>query len=78
MKRTLKEDAYAVMFPAFDSLTLSDPVRKMLKNGCVSVLLGESREEYVARGMRASRVQSETAEDFQKLLMKLSQPAVRQ
>ncbi len=68
MKRTLKQDAYAVMLPAFDSLTLSDSVMKMLESGCVSVLLGESREEYIGRGMSDARAGSETPEDFREII----------
>lgn len=64
MSPSLTEDAHAVLFPAFDSVTLSDPVRQFLDRGGVSILLGESRAEYVARGMTLARRQAETAETF--------------
>jgi beta-N-acetylhexosaminidase len=57
-------DAYAVLLPAFGGLELADNVLRYLDNGGVSVLLGESREEYVGRAMSAGRRASETAEAF--------------
>lgn len=67
MPFSLTEDAHAILFPAFDSVTLSDPVRQFLDKGGVSILLGESRDEYVARGMNAARRKAETAETFQQV-----------
>lgn len=64
MPYTLEENARAVLLPAFDSLTLSDEVLRFLDQGGVSILLGESREEYVARSMSPSRRRNERAEDF--------------
>ncbi|MCR4265818.1 glycoside hydrolase family 3 N-terminal domain-containing protein [Nitratireductor sp. ZSWI3] len=61
---TLRQDAYAVMLPAFDTLELSPPVRGFLKSGGCSILLGESREEYVNRSMSADRIARETGRDF--------------
>jgi beta-N-acetylhexosaminidase len=60
----LLRDAYAVLLPAFDGLELNDNVLRYLDNGGVSVLVGESREEYVGRAMSADRRASETAEAF--------------
>lgn len=64
MSHSLSEDARAVLFPAFDGLTLSDPVRRFLDQGGVSILLGESRAEYVAREMSATRRATETSAMF--------------
>jgi beta-N-acetylhexosaminidase len=61
MAYSLLEDAHAVLFPAFASLTLSDAVRRFLDRGGVSILLGEERAEYVAREMSATRRAEETA-----------------
>ena len=61
---SIREDAYAVLLPAFDGLELSPAVRELLESGCVSVLLGESRSEYVARTMSDDRKAGETAGDF--------------
>lgn len=65
MPYTLTEDANAVLFPAFDSVTLSDSVLHFLERGGVSILLGESRSEYVAREMSQSRVAEERIETIQ-------------
>jgi beta-N-acetylhexosaminidase len=53
--------AYRVLFPAVDDL---DPnsVRHLVERGCRSVLLGETRIEYLARAMSAERVARETPE----------------
>lgn len=60
----LLRDAYAVLLPAFSGLSLDDNVLRFLDAGGVSILLGESREEYVARGMSAERRAAETADEF--------------
>lgn len=64
MASTILEDAHAVLLPAFDSLTLSESVRRFLDAGGVSILLGESRAEYVARCMHPERCAAETAQAF--------------
>lgn len=62
MSFTIKENAHTVLLPAFASTELSDTVRRFLANGGCSILLGETREEYVAREMTLQRRQQETAE----------------
>ncbi|SDR57091.1 beta-N-acetylhexosaminidase [Burkholderia orbicola] len=57
-------DAYAVLLPAFAGLTLSDDVCRYLDRGGVSVLLGETRDEYVGRAMSVQRRTEETAAHF--------------
>lgn len=61
----LIQDAHAVLLPAFGGLELDDVVLRYLDNGGVSVLLGESREEYVARAMGDERRANETAAHFE-------------
>lgn len=61
----LIEDAHAVLLPAFEGTSLSDAVRRYLDAGGISILLGESREEYVARKMSDQRRAEETAETFE-------------
>jgi beta-N-acetylhexosaminidase len=68
MSYSLTEDAHAVLFPAFDGVTLSDAVRRCLDRGGVSILVGEQRAEYVAREMSAARKAAETAETFRHLV----------
>lgn len=68
MSNSLTEDAHAVLFPAFDGVTLSDPVRRYLDQGGVSILIGESRAEYVAREMSVERKAAESPETFRRLV----------
>lgn len=56
------ENGYAVLLPAFAGLDLSDQVKAFLNAGGCSILLGETRDEYVARKMSPQRVQTENAE----------------
>ena len=74
MSNSLTEDAHAVLFPAFDGVTLSDPVRRYLDRGGVSILIGESRAEYVAREMSVERKATESPETFQRLVRDASRP----
>ncbi|MEO6300795.1 MAG: glycoside hydrolase family 3 N-terminal domain-containing protein [Paracoccaceae bacterium] len=64
MTFTTAQDARAVLLPAFDATTLSDTTRRFLDQGGVSILIGESRAEYVGRGMTPERRAVETAETF--------------
>lgn len=63
----IHEDAHTVLLPAFDGLTLSDATRRYLDRGGVSILLGESRAEYVARRMSDERKASESVEAFRRV-----------
>jgi beta-N-acetylhexosaminidase len=65
---TLLEDANAVILPAFAGTDLSDECKKFLGTGGLSILLGESREEYVARKMSKERRQSEVPETFHRVV----------
>jgi beta-N-acetylhexosaminidase len=64
----LIQDAHAVLLPAFSGLELDDVVLRYLDNGGVSVLLGESREEYVSRAMSNERRTSESGEQFERIV----------
>ena len=68
MASSLTQDARTVLLPAFDGTTLSDATRRFLDQGGISILLGESREEYVARRMSDGRKAAETAETFQRVV----------
>jgi beta-N-acetylhexosaminidase len=68
MTASLVRDAHAVLFPAFASLSLDDTLRRYLAQGGVSLLLGETREEYLARAMSGTRKENERAEDIQRLV----------
>ncbi|MBR8250241.1 glycoside hydrolase family 3 N-terminal domain-containing protein [Burkholderia cenocepacia] len=61
-------DAYAVLLPAFAGLALSEDVCRYLDRGGVSVLLGETRDEYVGRAMSAQRRTEETATHFRDIV----------
>ena len=64
MTHTLSENARAVLLPAFADTNLSDTVRRFLDRGGVSILLGETRAEYVGRAMDPARRAAETAGTF--------------
>jgi beta-N-acetylhexosaminidase len=64
MTHSIAENARAVLLPAFDGTHLSDATLRFLDQGGVSILLGESRQEYVARRMSEARRHSETPETF--------------
>ncbi len=63
----LSQDIHACFLPAFGDLTLLSQVRRFLEAGCVAVLPGESRQEYVARKMSDARRSEETAAMFREL-----------
>lgn len=64
MTFTVDQDARAVVLPAFDTLDIADVMVPFLEQGGCSVLIGESRAEYVARAMSSERLSAETAEGF--------------
>lgn len=64
MTPTLRKAANAVLFPAFADSRLSDSVRRFLDHGGCSILLGETRQEYLAREMSEARHANETLEDI--------------
>jgi beta-N-acetylhexosaminidase len=61
MKSDIVRDAHTVLLPAFADLALDEHVSGHLRGGGVAVLLGETREEYVARGMSSERRATESA-----------------
>lgn len=63
-RERLVRDAHAVFLPAIDDDSLPSHVAEHLASGGTSVLLGESRDEYVARKMSSDRQASETAAWF--------------
>lgn len=64
MSSELHRAAYSVLLPAFGDLRLDDTVRRYLSRGGVSILLGETRDEYVSRDMSPERKGAETRADF--------------
>ncbi len=68
MTFSLKEDINAILLPAFGSTTLSDETKQFLDEGGISILLGETREEYVARRVTDERRATETPETFTKVI----------
>jgi beta-N-acetylhexosaminidase len=75
MSSDLVKAAYAVLLPAFGGLQLDDAVSRFLERGGVSILLGETREEYLARAMSAERQATETAEHFHAIAQRAKQLA---
>ncbi|MCW2305872.1 glycoside hydrolase family 3 N-terminal domain-containing protein [Rhodobium gokarnense] len=60
----LARDAFAVLLPAFATLDCHDAALPLMERGCTSVLIGETRAEYLARRMSAERLAAETEEVF--------------
>jgi beta-N-acetylhexosaminidase len=58
----LHEQAHAVLLPAFGDTRLSAAVKRFLSKGGCSILVGETRAEYVAREMSPQRIQAESAQ----------------
>lgn len=65
------QDARAVLLPAFDSLDFADVMEPFLEQGGYAVLIGETREEYVARTMSETRLSTETASLFRGAIERL-------
>ena len=68
-------DAYAVLLPAIDDLILTDQLGRFLDEGGRSFLIGETREEYVARQMSSTRHETETADHIQALTAEITRRA---
>ena len=68
MTLELQRAAYAVLLPAFDGLELDEGGRRFLHRGGVSILLGETRDEYVSRHMSFERRRSETQAHFSRIV----------
>lgn len=64
MRFSPDEDARAILLPAFDTLDIMDVMAPFLEKGGCSVLIGETRAEYVARRMSAERLARETPDSF--------------
>jgi len=64
MDNILQQNARAVLLPAFSELQLSEAVKRFLAGGGCSLLIGETREEYVARKMTTARKRHENPELF--------------
>jgi len=68
---TIERDARAVFLPAFDTLDFHDIMEPFLRNGGCSILIGESRSEYVARRMSKERLLKETVSLFRETISRL-------
>lgn len=60
--------AHTVLLPAFADITLSAEVKSFLRNGGCSILIGESREEYLARVVFNDRKNYETGSTIKSLI----------
>lgn len=68
MSNELQRAAYSVLLPAVAGLELDDTVRRYLRRGGISILLGETRNEYLARSMNFERRRSETHAHFTRIV----------
>lgn len=64
----LQRDCHAVLLPVVADFARSSWLEHLLAGGTSSILLGESRQEYVARAMSEERRATETAADFQRFV----------
>ncbi len=72
MNSDLLRDAHAVFLPAFDNWDIGAVLTPFLANGGCSLLIGESRVEYLARRMSDERRLTESAAFFQDRLDRLT------
>jgi beta-N-acetylhexosaminidase len=68
LSHSVNEDAHAIILPAFAETDLSDTTKRFLDQGGISILLGETREEYVSRKMSDERRASETPDTFKQVV----------
>ena len=61
---TIEQNARAVLLPAIADLKLTDSLKRYFEKGGRTILLGETRSEYVDRKMTADRVAEESKADF--------------
>lgn len=59
-----ERDAHAVLLPVAGELTAQPWLRDLVRQGTRAVLIGETRDEYVARAMTSERRRGESAADF--------------
>ncbi|RWE14261.1 MAG: glycoside hydrolase family 3 protein [Mesorhizobium sp.] len=71
MTSDIARAANAVLFPAFDNWDLDADMRPFLDSGGCSLLVGESRQEYVQRRMSEERRDSESPDLFRAHLARL-------
>jgi beta-N-acetylhexosaminidase len=71
MPYSLDQDARAVLLPAFDNLDFAEVMEPFLEMGGRSVLIGETRAEYLARAMSKERLAFETPSIFRASVEKL-------
>jgi beta-N-acetylhexosaminidase len=67
-EKQIIKDSYTVLLPAFTELSLSDTIIDFLKKGGCSILVAETREEYVDREMSIERKQIETQDSIKNLV----------
>jgi beta-N-acetylhexosaminidase len=68
MSTELHRAAYSVLLPAFNALALDEVVCRFLHRGGVSILLGETRDEYLSRKMTFERRRSEAHAHFSRIV----------
>ena len=68
MRNQLRHDIHALFLPIFPELEIGSSAARFLENGGISLLFGETREEYVSRIIDARRVAEETADRWRKTI----------
>ncbi|UVK41185.1 glycoside hydrolase family 3 protein [Mesorhizobium sp. AR10] len=62
----MRRDIHALFLPIFPELEIDSSASRFLEDGGISLLFGETREEYVSRIIDARRVAEETADRWRK------------
>lgn len=75
VKDTIRSNSRAIFLPAFDTLDFRDVMVPFLNNGGCSILVGETRDEYVNRRMSNHRRVKETTQTFLDAIRELRQIA---
>lgn len=72
MSFTVEQDAHAVLLPAFAGMDFDEVMEPFLENGGWSILIGETRAEYLARSMSEERLRLETVQSFAEDIARLT------
>jgi beta-N-acetylhexosaminidase len=62
MHAQLMRDIYCLVLPILPRLEIDDIAKRFLESGGISLLFGETRDEYVSRVINPERIAAETAE----------------
>lgn len=68
MQQNLTRDIFCLFLPILPRLELDDTAKRFLESGGISLLFGETREEYVSRIIDAERIAAESKERWKETI----------